>query len=492
MVEAPPGGPGPAGGRGATPRAQHAERVILHVDMDAFFASVEVLDDPTLAGLPVIVGGSGTRGVVAACTYEARRFGVHSAMPSSVARRLCPDAVFVDGRFHRYVEESRKLHAIFHSVTPLVEGISLDEAFLDVTGSRQLLGDGPTIAATIRRRVADELHLDCSVGIGRSKLMAKLASKVAKPSASPAGITPGAGVVVVPADGELAFLHPLPVRALWGVGPVTGRRLESLGILTVGDVASLPDGALQRYLGTAQGTHLAELARGYDPRPVVPEQEAKSIGHEETFPSDLWDRDDLHGHLLRMVDASAAALRRSELAARTITIKVRFADFSMITRSHSLASPIDASPAVGAVATALLDSVQLDQGVRLLGVSLSGFGETDAGQQLTLDLDLSQGDPGSGPAGGADPGHPDHPDQQSGTRGDRLVRAQEEAERIQGSWGTVTSAVDAIRARYGGAAVGPASLVGADGLRVRRRGEAQWGPTAPGGSNNADDRPSTL
>ncbi len=461
--------------------AQEAERVILHVDMDAFFASVEVLDNPALVGLPVIVGGSGARGVVAACTYEARQYGVHSAMPSSVARRMCPEAVFVDGRFHRYVEESGKLHAIFQSVTPLVEGISLDEAFLDVTGSRQLLGDGRTIASTIRERVADELHLACSVGMGRSKLMAKLASKAAKPTASPAGIMPGPGVVVVEPEQELEFLHPLPVRALWGVGPVTGRRLQSLGILTVGDIAALPAGALQRYLGVAQGTHLAELARGHDPRPVVPEQAAKSIGHEETFASDLWDRAVLLGHLLRMVDASATALRRAELAARTVTIKVRFADFTMITRSHSLASPVDATPAVGAVATALLESVSLDQGVRLLGVSLSGFGESDAGQQLTLDLGLDSGEGAEGRQElplGAGPGSVD---QTGESVSDRLVRAQEEAERIQGSWATVTSAVDAIRARYGGSSVGPASLVGEDGLRVRRRGEAQWGPTAPGG-----------
>ncbi len=271
----------PMAGSGSEPGRTHSaegqERVILHVDMDAFFASVEVLDDPSLAGLPVIVGGSGVRGVVAACTYEARRFGVHSAMPSSVARRLCPTAVFVDGRFHRYVEESRKLHAIFQSVTPLVEGISLDEAFLDVTGSHQLLGDGPTIAAFIRGRVTSELHLDCSVGVGRSKLMAKLASKAAKPTATRSGIADGRGVVVVPPDGELQFLHPLPVRALWGVGPVTGKRLEGLGILTVGDLAELPDGALQRYLGPAQGTHLARA--GTRSRPTTGRSRAGSQVH---------------------------------------------------------------------------------------------------------------------------------------------------------------------------------------------------------------------
>jgi len=483
--------PGPESGAGSDPdhgpiRVDDGpDRVILHVDMDAFFASVEVLDDPSLVGLPVIVGGSGSRGVVAACTYEARRFGVHSAMPSTVARRLCPAAVFLEGRFHRYVEESTRLHAIFRSVTPLVEGISLDEAFLDVTGSRQLLGSGPTIAAGIRERVLDELRLDCSVGVGRSKLMAKLASKAAKPSATRSGVTPGPGVVVVAPDRELEFLRPLPVRALWGVGPVTGRRLESLGIRTVGDLASLPTGALQRYVGNAQGRHLAELARGHDPRPVVPEQGAKSIGHEETFASDLWDRGALHGHLLRMVDASASALRTVGRAARTVNIKVRFSDFTMVTRAHSLAAPIDSVAAIGSVASALLESVPLEQGVRLLGVSLSGFGGV-AGHQLSLELDLGPGDSGGAVAGGSGDDPVD-----VAARG-HLARVGDDAGRIQESWATVTTAVDAIRARYGGSSVGPASLIGEDGLSVRRRGEAQWGPRRPGGSPTGPARSGTT
>jgi DNA polymerase IV len=438
-----------------------ADRVILHVDMDAFFASVEVLDDPSLAGLPVIVGGSGPRGVVAACTYEARRYGVRSAMPSSTARRLCPRAVFVNGRFHRYVEESTKLHAIFEEVTPLVEGISLDEAFLDVTGSVRRLGDGPTIGAAIRERVADRLHLACSVGIGRSKLMAKLASKAAKPVADRSGIRPGPGVVEVPAADELAFLHPLPIRALWGIGPATARRLDGIGVRTVGDLAALPSATLVRRLGTAQGTHLAELARGVDTRPVEPVREAKSIGHEETFPADLWDSEVLHRHLARMVDASATHLRAADLSARTITVKVRFGDFTMLTRSHSLAVPVDSAPSIGAVASALLDSVELNSGVRLLGVSLSGFADAGAGTQLTLDF--------AEPA----PDGPEAPDD------DPLARAHEEAARLQDSWGGVTEAVDAIRRRFGTSSVGTASLVGAAGLRVRDRGEAQWGPTAP-------------
>ncbi len=482
----------------AAPGPSAVDRVILHVDMDSFFASVEVLDDPTLAGRPVIVGGSGARGVVAACTYEARRYGVHSAMASSVARRLCPDAVFVDGRFHRYTEESRRLHEILASFTPLVEGISLDEAFLDVSGAVHLFGEGARIGHAIRDRVRSEMSLPCSVGVGRSKLMAKLASKAAKPRASRSGIAPGPGVVEVRREDELAFLHPMPVRALWGIGPVTERRLLALGVTTVGELAAVPPDALERYLGAAAGRHLSELARGMDDRPVVPVQEAKSIGHEETFSSDLWSRDDLHRRLHRMVDASGTALRAAGRQARTVTVKLRFGDFTQITRSHTLDGPIDATPAVAAVAAALLDGVDVDRGVRLLGVSLSGLSDPGGGTQLRLDLD------GAGPPVGADTGH--------GLRGRTGAApeggaptpqpvpqparedAAEAAARLQETWGSVTEAVDAIRARYGGEAVGPASLVTPDGLRVRRRGEAQWGPTsatpvAPAGSAAASDRP---
>ena len=472
------------GGPGSQRALDPSDRVILHVDMDAFFASVEVLDDPSLRGRPVIVGGSGARGVVAACTYEARMFGVHSAMPSAVAQRLCPQAVFVDGRFHRYVEESRKLHAVFQAVTPLVEGISLDEAFLDVTGARHLLGDGPAIAALIRDRVRAGLHLSCSVGVARSKLMAKLASKSAKPQAGPFGIRPGAGVVVVAAHEELSFLHPLPARALWGVGPVTGRKLDGLGVTTVGDLASLPDRVLEQWFGRAQGAHLAALARGEDLRPVEPVREAKSVGHEETFSTDLWDRDRLHDHLMRMVDASSTILRRSGLAARTVNVKVRFADFTMTTRSHTLGSPIDTAQAVAAVAVALFDAVDVQRGVRLLGVSLSGFGHSD--QAVQLSMDLGAGSTPTGEASGARPAEP------AAVPRSHLDRADEEAERIQESWTSVTAAVDAVRTRYGGSSVGPASLVGSHGLRVRRRGEAQWGPSAPGASSMDDDRPPTL
>jgi DNA polymerase-4 len=445
------------------------DRVILHVDMDAFFASVEVLDDPTLAGRPVIVGGAGSRGVVAACTYEARMFGVHSAMPSSVARRLCPQAVFVHGRYHRYVEESAKLHAIFETVTPLVEGISIDEAFLDVTGSVHLLGNGPGIAADIRRRVHNDLHLTCSVGVASNKLLAKLASKAAKPVADRSGVHRGPGIVVVEVARELEFLHPLPIEALWGVGPVSARRLNGLGVRTVGDLASLPTATLQRHLGKAQGSHLAGLCRGEDARQVIPDQRSKSIGHEETFPSDLWDPDVIRGHLTRIVDAAASHLRGSELGARTITVKIKFGDFTMVTRSHSMVTPVDSAPSIGVIAAALFDSVDLSKGIRLLGVSLSGFGATGSNEQLSLDLGGAEGVVLH--AGGDGHGPHDEVD-------DRMFRAGEEAERLQQSWGGITAAVDSIRARYGHASVGSASLVGADGIRVRDRGESQWGPVA--------------
>ena len=461
-----------------------ADRVILHVDMDSFFASVEVLDDPSLAGKPVIVGGNGRRGVVAACTYEARMFGVHSAMPSSVARRLCPDAIFLDGRFHRYVEESRRLHAVLESYTPLVEGISLDEAFLDVSGAVHLFGDGSTMGHAIRARVRGDMRLECAVGVGRSKLMAKLASKAAKPRASRSGIEPGPGVVEVPADGELAFLHPMPVRALWGIGPATEKRLLALGVTTVGDLAALSPESLERYLGPAAGRHLSELSRAIDDRPVVPVQEPKSIGHEETFSTDLWEPDELQRRLQRMVDASATALRRAERAARTVTVKLRFGDFTQITRSHTLDGPVDATPAIAAVAGALLESVDIARGVRLLGVSLSGLAEPGGGTQLRLDLEAGEPDPDGvpDPAVPAVVGRPVRSDDGpigEPTAGATLQVAGRRAERLQETWGSVTEAVDAIRSRYGGEAVGPASLVTPDGIRVRRRGEAQWGPTRP-------------
>lgn len=422
---------------------------ILHVDMDAFFASVEVLDDPSLAGKPVIVGGRGARGVVASCTYEARAYGVRSAMPSVRARQLCPHAVFVDGHYARYAEVSGRLRQVLLSATPVVEPIGLDEAFLDVTGSQRLLGTPEAMARSLREGVHHELSLDCSVGIGRSKMIAKLASRAAKPIATREGRRPGRGVVAVRPDEEAGFLQPLPVEALWGVGPATARRLHDLGVRTVGDLSLVPETTLVRRLGRAQGAHLLALARAEDRDPVVPDRPAKSLGHEETFQEDLAERTVLVRHLDRMAESVAMLLRAHELVGRTVTVKVKLADFSLVTRSHTLPVGIDDGRAVGTLARALLEVVDVDAGVRLLGVSVSGL-HAAAGRQLSFGLDG-----GDGPV---------------------LETGPASAEQLQDTWEDVTAAVDAVRARFGRGAVGTASMVGPDGVRVPARRQAPWGP----------------
>jgi DNA polymerase IV len=408
-------------------------RSILHVDMDAFFVSVELLRRPELRGQPVIVGGAGQRGVVAAASYEARAFGVHSAMPSVQARRLCPHAVFLPGDHRHYGEVSARVMAIFRSFTPHVEPISLDEAFLDVTGSRRLLGDAATIAAAIRSEVRESEGLECSVGVATSKFIAKLASEAAKPRASPTGPQPGVGVVVVTPGDELAFLRPLPARALWGVGPATLARLERLGVRSVGDIADLPESALVASLGKANGLHLHHLAHAIDGREVVAEQRPKSIGHEETFAHDLHRPEQMHREVVRMADAVSARLRQHGLAGRTITLKVRFHDFRTITRSTTVPSPVDDAGSVTRAAKTLLEAIDASTGVRLLGVSVSSLHQ-GAARQLSLD--------------------------EAGAR----------------SWEDASGAVDAIRERFGADAIVPGTLAGPDGIRTKERGDQQWGP----------------
>jgi DNA polymerase IV len=444
--------------------------VILHVDMDSFFASVEVLDNPELAGKPVIVGGSGARGVVASCTYEARAFGVRSAMPSVRARQLCPQAIFLDGHYSRYAEVSGQLREILTSATPLVEPVGLDEAFLDVTGSIRLLGPAPVIGARIRSEVRSQLTLDCSVGGGRTKLVAKLASRAAKPTASRRGKVPGRGVVVIDPADELAFLHPMPVERLWGVGPATTRRLHGLGVQTVGELAALPEQALVRAVGKAHGMHLASLARGEDRDAVVPGRPAKSVGHEETFRTDIADRAVLGAHAHRMAESVANHLRSSGLASRTITVKVKFPDFSMVTRSHTLDFGLDTGKAIGAVAGALLDSVEIGDGVRLLGVSASGLHRAGGGRQLRFDLG------GAGVAEVALPGLDDL-DEVDRPSDERQARSYAASTR-QETWQDVMAIVDAVRERFGTKAVGTASMVGPDGIDVPARRDAPWGPSA--------------
>jgi DNA polymerase IV len=417
---------------------------VLHVDMDAFFAAVEVLDHPALAGIPVIVGGAGNRGVVASCTYEARAFGVRSAMSSVEARRRCPQAVFVSGRYWRYTEVSGQLHEVLRSYTPIVEAIGLDEAFLDVSGTVRLLGSPLDIAKQIRAEVRDQLQLNCSVGVARSKLMAKLASEAAKPVTGSPGPRPGAGVLSIAPENELAFLHPLPIGALWGVGPATAGRLHGLGVATVGDLAAVPEDTLCRLLGSAHGRHLAALARAEDDRPVVADREAKSIGHEETFASDLHDHELLHPHVVRMADALCERLREAGVRARTVTVKIRFGDRTTITRAHTLTTPTGSARLVREVAVALLQAVDVGPGVRLLGVSASGLTGAPGARQLTFEelADAEADDPGDS----------------------------------NSAWEEVEVALSAIRARYGQAAVAPAALIRRGAVSVKRRGDTQWGP----------------
>ena len=311
----------------------------------------------------------------------------------------------------------------------------------------------------------DTLKLNCAVGVARSKLLAKLASRAAKPTASIEGTRPGPGVVLVPPDAELAFLHPLPVRALWGVGPATGARLAALGVETVGDLAAISEETLRRVVGDAHGRHLAALARGNDPRPVVAGQEVKSVGHEETFAADLHDHAAAHGHVVRMSDAVATRLREASLRGRTVTIKVRFGDRTTITRSHTVPDAVDSPRAIGAVAGALLDGVDLSPGIRLLGVSASGLVRTRSEAHQLSFLDAAPG--GDGEGGGDLPG----------TSIERV-----DPEGVDGNgqgWEEVEAAVTAIRTRYGHASVGPATLIGRSGLGVKRRGDTQWGRSAP-------------
>jgi len=411
------------------------EPSVIHVDLDAFFAAVEVLSDPSLVGRAVVVGGTGGRGVVAAASYEARAYGVHSAMPSARARRLCPHAVFLDGRHDVYAEYSRRLHGVLTSFTPFVEGISLDEAFLDVSSVRRLWGSGPEIAVLLRARIHGEIGLWSSVGVATTKLMAKLASEAAKPTPSMTGPVPGLGVKVVRPGEELAFLHAHPVGALWGVGPATRRRLERFGVRTVGDLAALPPDTLIATLGRSSGRALHDLAHNRDPRPVVAERAAKSVGHEETYPRDHREPDILRREIVRLADAVVNRLRSAGLSGRTVTLKVRFADFRTITRSHTEPDGFDTAPALAGAALDLLSGVDPAPGVRLLGVSVSNL-MAARGRQLSLEEVLAAGDRREG----------------------------------------VARAVDQVRDRFGDRAVGPASLVGEKGLEIRRRGDQQWGP----------------
>lgn len=355
---------------------EDAECTILHVDMDAFYVSVELLSRPELRGKPVIAGSPSGRSVVLSASYEARRYGVRSAMPMSTAMRLCPQAVVVEPHHSRYAEVSASVMAIFRTITPLVEQLSVDEAFLDIAGALRRLGSPRDIGEQIRSTIRSELGITASVGIASSKFVAKIASTRAKPD----------GLLLIPAERTVEYLHTLPVSALWGVGTKTQDALARLGIRTVEDVARTPVSVLQRMLG-ATGTHVHQLAWGEDPRPVVVARQEKSIGAEETFATDVADDDLLRAELLRLSHRTASRLRAARLLAGGVSLKLRYSDFSTLTRSRKLPEPVDSGHAVYSAACQLLESLGArPQSVRLIGIRAERLeGAEDAAQQLTID-----------------------------------------------------------------------------------------------------------
>lgn len=386
---------------------------VLHVDMDAFFASVEIRERPELADKPVVVGGTGGRGVVSSANYLARTFGVRSAMPTAHARRLCPQAVFLPPTFELYSAASAGVMAIFREITPLVEPLSLDEAFLDVAGALRRLRMSPAqIGEQVRARVVAEWGITCSVGVASTKFVAKLASGLAKPD----------GMLVVPRTDVLEFLHPLPVSALWGVGKKTAERLSAIGLNRVADVAAMPLARLRRSIGVAAAEHLHLLANGHDDRAVVPESVDKSVGAEETFDVDRTDREGIKQELLHLSERTAATLRRRELRGRTVSIKVRFGDFTTITRSRTLPVATDVTQEIYRTACRLLDEQTPPGAIRLIGVRVEQLGDLGA-EQLLLDAP-------------------------------------------ERGWRDADQAADLARARFGGAAVRPATLLGKDNKRT--------------------------
>ncbi len=406
---------------------------ILHVDMDAFFASVELLRRPELVGKPVVVGGSGNRGVVAAASYEARSYGIYSAMPSRRAKRLCRDLIFISGDYEFYVQVSERIMNILRRFTPLVEPLSLDEAFLDIGGVLRVHGEPESIAYKIRDAIYEEEGLRCSVGVSVNKFLAKLSSENAKPKVGPRGPIYGEGIFLLGENEIEMFLDPLPVSAIWGVGPKTNKKLNALGIETVGELGRVSEGSLVSSLGKAAGRQLWRLARGIDDRNVVVEQEAKSIGHEETFPKDLTNREDVERELVRLVDSVSWRLRKSEKKCRTVSLKVRYSDFTTFSRSYTFPEPTSLSSTVLEEAKKLLGEVDLKPGVRLLGISVTNL-DRSFGEQLKF------------------------------------------SENPHSNRKNTQDAVDSIRDRFGVASIGPASILSSNGMRVKRKGEQQWGP----------------
>jgi len=350
------------------------EKQIIHLDMDAFYPSVEVLDNPALKGKPVIVGGSKERGVVASASYEARKFGVHSAQPTAKARRLCPEGIFLPVRMSRYQEVSKQIFEIYHRFTPLVEPLSIDEAFLDVTGSIRLFGQSENIAKKIKQIILIETGLTVSAGVAPSKFAAKIASDIDKPD----------GLTVVPANGVRDFLDPLPIKKMWGVGKVTQSALNQLNIHTFRDLRQTPVKILEKKFGK-HGAKIHLLAMGIDERDVIPEHDVKSIGHEQTFLQDIISLETAQKELLALSNKVARRMHHKGLIGKTVTIKVKYFDFVQITRSTTLPKSINDGLEIYSAACRLLEKTEVTKKpIRLLGVSLSQLSFLGTGTQLSL------------------------------------------------------------------------------------------------------------
>ena len=353
---------------------QLKSRAIIHLDMDAFYPAVEVLDNPGLKGKPVIVGGGRERGVVSSASYEARKFGVHSAQPMATAMRLCPDGVFLPGRMSRYKEVSKQVFEIFFRFTPLVEPLSIDEAFLDVTGCTRLFGEPVEIAKKVKRVVVNETGLTVSAGVAPSKFVAKIASDMDKPD----------GLTVVPSDQVREFLDPLPIKKMWGVGKVTQEALARLNVRTFEDLSRVPVKVLERRFGK-HGLKMHQLSMGIDEREVIPEHDAKSIGHEQTFSEDIIDLGLAKKELLGLANRVARRLRREQVIGRTITLKVKYSDFVQVTRSTTLSISTDDGPEIYSTVCSLLEKTEVGKRpVRLLGISLSQLTVLGSESQLGL------------------------------------------------------------------------------------------------------------
>ncbi len=417
-----------------------AKPTILHVDMDAFYASIEIRDNPSLAGLPVCVGGpSDQRGVIAAASYAARTFGVRSAMPTAEARRLCPDLVLLPPDFDKYTAVSREIMAIFRSYTPLVEPLSLDEAFLDVAGCERLFGDGPTIGRAIKRDILRACGLVASVGVAPSKFLAKIASDLDKPD----------GFRVIEPGEVRAVLDPLPVSKIFGVGPRAAMRLEALGVLTVGDLAARERSEVVKEFG-ATGVWIHDLAHGIDTRRVTPRREEKSHGIERTFPTDIADREEIRLVLLSFCEEVAFALRDKGLRGRTITLKARFGDFTTITRTKTLDHPTNLGPRFYATVRELLKRVPPGP-LRLVGLSVSNLQDVRAPVQEKLFGDADAVEPSP--------------------RAEPLLKGKHTdfAQRLE----RATQGLDKLNRKYGRGTVVPASLLGRGLLRGRDGSEGR-------------------